>query len=213
MIIKTVKTAESIAGTLSSPGKMPCYGYGIDPEACITGSKLRKIEGSVCHKCYAFRGNYCYSCTKLAFQRRMKNIGTTEWVEAMVFLINHREKSGYFRWHDSGDLQSFSHLVGIVQIAERLPHIKFWLPTKEHKIVQEYMDIFGTIPDNLIIRMSSAMVDSSVVDSGITGNVSLVEHKNKLKGYHCPAYKQGGKCKNCRSCWLKNIQTIIYPKH
>ena len=63
--IKTIKQALDIVGGLSAPSKMPCSSYSISATRCVTGSKLAKIEGTVCHNCYALKGNYIrYAKTK-----------------------------------------------------------------------------------------------------------------------------------------------------
>ncbi len=47
------KEAKQITGGLSAPGKMPGPSYNLPAWACITGSKLAKIPGTICNKCYA----------------------------------------------------------------------------------------------------------------------------------------------------------------
>ena len=101
-----------------------------------------------------------------ALQKRFNSINKPEWVEAMTIAIATKEKSGFFRWHDSGDIQSVEHLRKICQIAINLPHIKFWLPTREYSFVTQYKKQFGDIPSNLTIRLSSLMINGNA-PSGI----------------------------------------------
>ena len=210
--IVTLKQAREIAGTLGKPSKMPGFAYGISAFNCKTGSKLAQIEGSVCHGCYARKANYKYPSVVLAHQKREANLGSIEWQNAMILQIS---KSGteYFRWHDSGDLQSTGHLKAIVQIAYALPNVKFWLPTKEKGMLSSLRRAGISIPDNLTIRLSAAMVDSDKVSRELTGNVSLVQDKVELQGFHCKAPSQNGKCEDCRACRNKNIPVIVYFKH
>ena len=84
-----VKDAKALTGGgLGSPSKMPGTSYGISAHNCITGAKLAKIEGSVCHGCYALRANYNYQSVKTAHQRRQESIAGPHWSAAMAFLIN-----------------------------------------------------------------------------------------------------------------------------
>ncbi len=46
--------------SLSKPSKMPGYGWSTPASRCITGSKLRRIKGSVCHGCYAMKNRYVF---------------------------------------------------------------------------------------------------------------------------------------------------------
>lgn len=120
--------ATTIVGGLSLPSKMPCRGYSISALRCITGAKLRKVENSVCAKCYALRGNYRFSNVQDALERRYASLSNPQWVEAMTWLITNIEASGYFRWHDSGDIQSIEHLEKIVAVCKATPAVKHWLP-------------------------------------------------------------------------------------
>ena len=83
------------------------------------------------------KGYYPTPIVKNAMERRLNSLSNPEWVNGMVQAIARMESSGYFRWHDSGDLQSLTHLENIAEVAKRLPEIKFWLPTREYSIVSE----------------------------------------------------------------------------
>lgn len=194
--------------SLSKPSKMPCHGYGLSAFACKTGTKLASIPGSVCAGCYAKRGNYTFRNVQSAQNTRLLKLlsDTDAWVEQMVGEIALREKSGYFRWHDSGDLQSAAHLEAIAEIARRLPTIKFWLPTKEYTLVQN----MGQCPANLIIRVSHPMVGRAYDANGAFAYTSSVASG---VGYACPASKQGNKCLECRACWDKSVKNVDYHKH
>ena len=89
-LIKTIKQAMEIIGGLSAPSKMPCSSYSISAKRCNTGSKLAKIEGTVCHNCYALKGNYVrYAKTiDTAHERRYQALSNPQWIEAMSFIIN-----------------------------------------------------------------------------------------------------------------------------
>jgi len=100
------KLALSIAGSLGKPSKMPGFTYGISAKLCKVGAKLAKIKGSVCHDCYALKSNYQYPSVQQAHQKRAEGLNSISWTDSMIKLIGD-SKTDYFRWHDSGDLQSF----------------------------------------------------------------------------------------------------------
>lgn len=207
-LFKTKADAVAVAGTLSAPSKMPCHGYSIPASACITGTQLQSIEGSVCSDCYACKGRYMFPNVQQAMQRRLDSIIHPDWVKAMVTLIG---SAPYFRWHDSGDLQSVNHLRKIVEIAELLPNTRFWLPTRERKFVNAYLEYFGDFPPNLIVRVSAAMVDAGPpVDYEHT---STVHDLMQPFGYACPAPQQGNQCGSCRACWDAGVANVSYSKH
>jgi hypothetical protein len=209
--IKTVKVAQAIAGSLGKPSKMPGLSYGISATLCKVGSKLAKIKGSVCNGCYALKANYAYESVKKAHANRVEALQNPQWADAMIKLIGSQSKEKYFRFHDSGDLQNLQHLFDIVRIAEALPEIKFWLPTKEKGLINQYMRSFGDFPANLCVRVSAAMVDGKA-PAGFD-NTSTVFDKGSAIGSECEAYKNQNKCGDCRKCWDRSIKNISYKKH
>jgi hypothetical protein len=197
-------------GGLGYPSKMPGTSYGISAHACITGSKLAAVPGSVCHGCYALRNNYNYSSVRTAHARRLASISGPAWSAAIAYLIN-RSGEKYHRWHDSGDLQSVEHMTKICAVAALTPKVKHWLPTRELGIVTDYIERGGTIPRNLVVRVSATMVDGPATQTWPT---TSGVHTVATKGLRvCPAPQQGNKCGDCRACWSPRVKHVSYHKH
>jgi hypothetical protein len=57
---------------------------------------------------------YVMPVVKSAQARRLATITRDDWTASMVRAIN---KDKYFRWHDSGDIQSAEHFAKIVEVA------------------------------------------------------------------------------------------------
>jgi len=207
------KTALDLIGGLSEPSKMPCYGYSIPASTCKIGAKLKNVAGSVCNKCYAMRGNYMFRTVQASLMKRFKSLSNPFWVRAMTVAITKKVGTGYFRWHDSGDIQSVGHLKKIIQVCNNLPDIKFWLPTREYAIISKYLAKGGKFPVNLTVRLSSLMIDGPA-PTGIATRFNLVTSGVSSNGnFTCPASQQGNKCQDCRACWDKNVPNIGYKKH
>lgn len=197
------KEAEKIVGGLSKPSKMPGPAYNLPASACITGQKLAKVPGSVCAGCYALKGRYRFNNVQAALQRRLQAIESPEWVEAMIILIKPQK---YFRWHDSGDIQSLKHLENIFRVCRATPGTNHWLPTREAQFLKRLK--VNQVPRNLIIRMSSHMIDQAPVNFWPwTSTVTSGE------GRSCPAPEQGNECKDCRACWDRAVPNVCYGKH
>ena len=209
----TIKALESALGTLSTPSKMPCYSFSIPARRCISGMKLRKVKGSICSSCYALKGRYVFDNVQNALENRYQKLRHPDWVNLMVELINKKEKSGFFRWHDSGDLQDVAHLRKICEVANMLPNIKFWLPTREYSIVAKCIKKFGPLPENLTVRLSGMMFDGPA-PVGVAARWGLTTSGTSTgKDFSCPSSKQGGKCLDCRACWDGAVSNIEYKKH
>ncbi len=226
------KEAIKIAHTLSDPSKMPGKSYSLPTHACQTGSTLREIEGSVCSKCYADnRGNYRFDNVKSALEKRLASITHENWAEAMVQLIMGEE---WFRWLDSGDIQSVEMFGKLTEIAEALPETNFWLPTKERGMIQKWgsADTSASWPTNLNVRWSMPMIDQlpNLNVTSKTGKLpdlrySAVSTKLKVKAdlrtlnlrdekyFVCEAHTRHNQCGYCRACWDTSIPVIVYPYH
>ena len=197
-----VKDAVKITGSMTKTKKMPGLSYSLPAWACIVGKKLRKIKNSVCAGCYALKGNYTrYPAIKAAQYYRLASLMEPDWVPAMVAQV---KRQTWFRWHDAGDLQSVQHLKNIFEVCNQTPATRHWLPTREAKFLPLNTD---SIPKNLLIRMSSHMIDQAPVKFWPwTSTVSTGD-------FTCPASKQDNQCKSCRNCWDRKVANVIYPKH
>ena len=207
--LMTVSLAERIVGTLSKTSKMPCDSFSLPTTACKAGVHLSKIEGSVCSKCYAKKGNYRFNADQR--QYRLNNLHHPRWVEAMVHLVRESDRL-HFRWHDSGDLQSMTHFLNIVQVAYALPHVKFWLPTQEASLMRRAQSYpWKNWPHNLVVRVGTTLIDSE--PRKWPWNTSTVHKHREPVGFMCPAPTQDNKCGSCRACWDKEIKNVSYKQH
>ena len=205
-----IKQAKEIIVSLGKTSKMPCPTYSTPAKLCVTGSKLRKIKGSTCHKCYAMRGNYLYPSVGHGLEKRFNAFKNPRFVEAMTLIIKAKCTS-HFRWFDSGDLADTDMLEKIIEVCQNTPKIKHWLPTREAKIIDDYLRIHKEFPKNLIVRVSAAMIDGKPSKSFRW--TSSVHYKEKPIGYDCPSRFQQNKCVDCRTCWDKRVKNVSYHKH
>ena len=209
-----IKELEKKIGTLSNPRKMPSYAWGISAKKCVTGSKLAEIKGTICNKCYALGGHYLFPVVINAHKIRLDAIKKPEWVDYMAELLTQKykrlDKSRLFhRWFDSGDIQSHEHLMKIFKVCELTPHINYWLATREYKIIDRIKE--EDIPKNLVLRVSGIKIDGQPPKFW---KWTSTVHKNKKPiGHECPAYKQGGECKDCRACWNHKVKQVSYKEH
>jgi len=210
-VITQTQLLDAVGG-LSAPSKMPCHGYSIPAARCKTGRKMRKVAGSICSICYALKGRYGFPNVQNALERRFKTIRGKTWVADMVNAINAVERSGYFRWHDSGDLQSLSHFGNICAIARLTPHVKYWLPTREYGMVREFIEKGGLIPENLTVRFSALMVDGPAPES-LAKRCGVQVSGACETAFSCPASKQGNVCGSCRACWNRDTFNVTYKTH
>lgn len=209
-VARAKREAKELVGGFSEPSKMPGLGYGIPAFECKIGSILAARKDTVCSDCYARKGRYVFPRVQSAQYRRFRilMVDTERWADNIIRLLprcSPRER--FFRWHDSGDLQGMPHLRAIVRIARELPEFRFWLPTKEYALVRQHIREFGAFPPNLAVRVSAPMLGNTSSRSD-TGLVSYV-----AENATCPAYRQGGRCLDCRACWDTTVPVIVYKRH
>ena len=211
-----IAVAKSIAGSCTQTSKMPCKSYSLPTLACKTGFKMAQIKGSICSKCYANTGFYSMYANTVepAQHARLDSITDPNWIDAMVSMIG---TDSHFRWHDSGDLQDVQHLEKIAQVAINTPNCKHWLPTREYAMVKQYIDLHGSLPSNLIVRLSAMYPDKPVIiPKSLQGfeniTTSNVHTKNApVIGTLCSAPANSGKCGDCRACWSGSV--VSYELH
>ena len=213
MTFASFDDAENYIGGFSKPSKMPCMSYSIPAQECHLGRKMREVKGSVCNSCYALKGRYLFGNVKNALYRRFDTLKKEFWVEAFAFAVN-AKKMTFMRIHDAGDLQGVWHLKNLARVAELCPNTKFWLPTREAGILTEYMDTYGALPENLIVRVSGTMIDGPY-PMGLVEKYNFVASKVSadINEVNCHSFKNEGKCGDCRACWDKTVKVIVYKKH
>ena len=183
-----VKEAKAITGGLTYTTKMPGPSYNTPASRCITGARLRNVKNSVCSSCYALKGNYKrFPKVEEALERRFQSLKRQAWIPAMAALI---KKHKYFRWHDAGDIQSMAHLENIFEVCRLTPATSHWMPTREAQFLKDLDP--DTITTNLIIRMSSHMIDQDPVTFWPWTSTVTSGHDAT-----CPAPSQGNKCGSC----------------
>ena len=196
------KEAREITGGLSAPNKMPGPSINLPAWNCKTGVKLQAVKGSVCAGCYAMKGRYRFPNVREAMDKRLAALTDPRWGDAMVALISGEP---FFRWHDSGDIQSLEHLENIFRVCRKTPDTQHWMPTREAQFIKRLK--INQVPRNLIIRMSSHMIDQGPVSFWPWTSTVVTTGKS------CPAQEQGNECKDCRQCWDRSVKNIAYPKH
>lgn len=217
-------SSEVIGGHLSDVSKMPGKSWNLPAAiACPTGGKLVNVAGSGCEGCYAHdRGNYGFPNVKAALMGHLETLvaaidGGKEtqdaWIDAMVHLIGHYQPAGEdrFRIHDSGDFISIEYYLMWCEVARRLPHLRFWAPTREVKIAKLAT---MTAPANLRVRYSVNMRDHYPKPTAAIPYVSYIEDQVKAPAGIpvCPAPTQGNQCKSCDTCW-SDAPALAYHKH
>lgn len=195
---------------LSKTSKLGCYSWSLQAGDTCPGSYAQNGElVPACQGCYAKGGNYRFKNVKAPREHNQQDWKRDSWVSEMVDALRGHDR---FRWFDSGDMYAVKLAEKILQVMERTPDVKHWLPTRMHKFpkFRPVLRQMEALP-NVAVRRSSDAIDgsfgpehgSTIVPSGETPDgVSI-----------CPAYTQEGRCGTCRNCWDKDVAVIGYVQH
>jgi hypothetical protein len=194
---------------LSNTSKLGVKSISLDAKKCKTGSKLAKKSGTVCNGCYALKGCYVFPVVKDAMARRLEFFNSKDFIPIMVWLLQSQTKK-FFRWFDSGDIQNVFMGLNILEVCKQTPDIKHWIPSKEYKFWRQVLKI-EKLPNNVCLRISSPNIDQKPLDG--FNNTSTVHENKKAFGLECIAYKQDGKCLECKACYNPKVKNVSYPKH
>lgn len=163
-----------------------------------------------CKGCYATQGNYRYPNVKAPRVENKTDWQRAEWVADMVREL---DSDRYFRWFDSGDVYSLKLAEKILEVMEKTPWVKHWLPTRMHKF-KKFAEVFSKmrVLPNVAVRFSSDSVTGEYVE-GLHGSTILPDTTAPNGVTVCRAYDHGGKCNGCRACYDPKVSVIGYVAH
>lgn len=196
---------------LSKASKMPCRSWSLQALDTCPGSKTTAGElVDACKGCYATTGNYRFPNVKAPREYNRQDWKRDEWVNDMVREL---DNDRYFRWFDSGDMYDIRLARKILEVCERTPWVKHWIPTRMHKFYK-FMPVIGKLDalPNVVVRLSSDSITGETVDGNNTSTIATV-YNVPNGAVVCEAYNRGGKCADCRACWDKSVSVIAYIGH
>ena len=122
--------------------------------------------------------------------------------------------SGFFRYHVSGDIPNAQYFKCMIDTARAVPHCQFLAFTKQYKIVNDFLDAGGVIPENLHVIFSSWFNWKCPNPHGLPV-CEIVKDINNAPGNW---YKCTGNCGNCCGCragcfFAKRGDTIAIQQH
>lgn len=168
----------------------------------------------ICGKdCYAMKAYRQYNATREAwdhnFDQAKKDIGS--YFQELERALQ-KYKGKFFRWHVAGDILNIFYFSHMVAIAEQFPHIKFLAFTKQYKIVNEFLYIGYSLPENLQIVFSAW--PNLPMDNPNQFPVAWMNDgtETRIPSDAIPCH---GNCETCGMCWsLSEINRDVYfDKH
>lgn len=221
-----VKVPGTTVSLLTAASKMPGAAFSLPAIKSCPGAKFG--SGMICgavksdpktHSCYATKGLHRMPNVTNAFAVRyawvmvcMASVdGWTSFVDTMVNAIR-ADGRKYFRIHESGDFFNARYARAWVAIAQRLPDVQFWAPTRCYhgataRTILPVLVELNALP-NVSVRPSALGVnDPAPVVAGLSAGTGV-----KHEDFNCPASTQGNACVDCRACWGTDTE-VYYRLH
>ena len=188
---------------------MACPSWSVPAgDACPAYAASMKMETcgkeAICRRCYAQKGRYLFKNVLAAQRRRLEWWNATEPKERAAVLAAALALDGsprYFRCYDSGDFDGPGAATTWLELAERCPHMKLWLPTRTW-ILPEMLPLLRDLNRHprIVVRPSAMCFGEHAPEvAGLSAGTSA-PLDNAAPGLTadraCP-----GQCGDCRLCW------------
>ena len=106
------------------------------------------------NKCYAAKLCRIYPTVRAAYERNLEILMEDPdcyWAQLGAIL----QKSRYFRLHVSGDFLDSDYLRNVAHLARQNPDCQILAFTKQYDMVNDHLEVYGSIPANLHIIFSA----------------------------------------------------------
>jgi len=196
---------------LSKASKMPCRSWSL--QALDTCPASRDSTGALvpaCSGCYATTGNYRFKNVRAPREHNRDDWKRDSWVDDMVSEL---DNDRYFRWFDSGDMYDVRLARKILEVCERTPWVKHWIPTRMYKF-QKFALVLARLESlpNVVVRLSSDSITGETIQGSTTSTIATLDTV-PTDAVVCEAYTRAGKCDKCRACWDKSVSVVAYIGH
>ncbi len=196
---------------LSKASKMPGRSWSLQALDTCPGSIGAGGElVPACSGCYATTGNYRFKNVRAPREHNRADWKRDSWCDDMVAEL---DNDRYFRWFDSGDMYDVRLAYKILEVCERTPWVKHWIPTRMHKF-KKFEPVIRWLQDlpNCVVRLSSDSITGETVAGPQTSTIATPETV-PTDALVCEAYTREGKCGPCRACWDKTVSVVCYIGH
>lgn len=195
-----------------SPGNAK---LGSIPSVSLPAGITCRTDCECYKKCYAQRLERLRPTVRQAYQHNLKLLQEQPdvyWreVEASIMM------SRFFRFHVSGDIPDNIYLAHMIEIAERNKHCDILCFTKKYNIINEYLELGGSIPDNLHIVLSGWV--GLKMSNPFNLPEAHVRYRNGETTARDDAKECSGNCAECLltegGCWsLKSGEQVVFNEH
>lgn len=188
---------------------------GSIPSISLPAGTTCRADCECQNKCYAKKLERLRKTVRDAYKHNydlLNHDSDTYWreVEASIMM------SRFFRFHVSGDIPDSVYFAHMIDVAERNKHCEILCFTKKFDIVNQHLDMGGTIPPNLHIIFSGWK--GLTMDNPYLLPEAHVRYRDGYTTASDNAKECGGNCTECAitdgGCWtLKSGEQVVFNEH
>ena len=186
---------------------------GAIPSISLPACTTCNPEAPCFKDCYAVKIARIYKSARDSYDHNL-DILNSDWDSYWDQVRRAVSMTKYFRFHVSGDIPNAAYFKEMVITARQNTNTNILVFTKQYDIVNNYIDVFGNLPENLKVIFSNWGAWKCNNPHGLpVCEVIFKGHKVEDQWKIC-----GGNCTECAcagiGCWeLKNNETIAIYKH
>lgn len=166
------------------------------------------IPGAICEHCFAYSLTKIHTSMIPALTLNYK-ILTSEVIPVKLWpILNVR----LFRFESFGDLASATQVINYFNLCRRNPETKFALWTKNYKFIKEAIEAGNTKPDNLVIIVSSLMMNIQLQKKlyPYADKIFTVYESEEAAAENNACINCGKRhCLTCGRCYRKDTETYV----
>ena len=188
---------------ISKTSKMKVNGKTVKSFSLPAGSSCPGSKGAeVCGSCYAKSGFYHIPVVKNVREHNKEVYKQEDFVSKMIKIIG---SDKYFRFFDSGDIETPLLAAKLYDICKACPNTQFWIPTRSDMVssIQPGVSALASLP-NVALRLSANNIGLSKPErAGVSSYVipvSDIPRAGSLGIHVCPATTPGTLQKSCDTC-------------
>ena len=166
------------------------------------------VCGSICEHCFAQTLTKCHTSMVKPLSLNLKILSSVIIPAKVWPLLNVR----FFRFESFGDLASVVQVINYFNLCRRNPETKFALWTKNYKFIKEAIEAGNTKPDNLVIIVSSLMMNIQLRKElyPYADKIFTVYESEEAAAKNNACINCGKRhCLTCGRCYRKDTETYV----
>lgn len=169
----------TINSKLRNTGKqlgVKVFNFGIPAYKSVTGKMTCPMADSCIKFCYARKGSYSWGNVKPAYEWRLEQTRSDDFVDLMNAEIASKRQINYVRIHDSGDFYAPKYLAKWVQIAKANSTVRFYAYTNMVALFKRTI-----LPDNFDVIFSDSGKQTDMINKTIDRHTRIFKRSDDLQ--------------------------------